>query len=351
MNFKAILIFILLPGIGPVFSQDDPIRRELQKLIRYETGIRFERTPGFIVAMLEKDTTFIFSFGQRSLEDSKPLVKQDIFEIGGVTKLFTALVTLQVAEEYSLDLHQSINLYLENPNPALDSCTLFTLMTHTSGFPKYPAGWGIYEKETNNPFAHFAPHEVETFLNQFSRQDQSPPEYLYSHLNFVVLQWILTKITGKEYEKLLSDYIHPFHLAASPTTLPTVSGYGLDIKLKPPWTSNAYQGSVGIKTTLDDLVRFCRLTLENPVFQKLLHPIPMRTGKNKGWVSLGWQVLPVPKNRFVYAHTGRTEGHHCFVGLFPETSTGVIILSNSAVGTDPLGLSVLTMMNQNWKRK
>jgi len=352
LNFKT-TFFCLVNFLAVVLSaQEDPVRREIQKLIRYETNIRYDRTPGFIIAMLEKDTTFIFSFGRRSLEDSLPINQNDLFEVGGLTKLYTALIVMELIDQGRLDLNQSVPHFMDTPNPALDSCTILRLLTHTSGLPKFPANWGDFEKEANNPFAHFALKELETFLNGYHHPVNSKQEYLYSHLNFVVLQWILNKITGLPYEDHLRQFLQPFLLIASTEMQPTVPGYGYDIKKKPSWTSLAYSGSIGIKTSLADLILFCRLTLnKQPLFKPLLQRIPMRIGKNKGWVGLGWQVLPVPKNRFVYAHTGRTEGHHSFVGLLPETGTAVIILSNSAYGTDPLGLSILNMMNQNWKRK
>jgi len=302
--------------------------------------------------MLEKDTTFIFSFGQRSLEDSSAIDQNDLFEVGGVTKLYTALMVMKLVDEGRLDLNQSVSHFMDSPNHGLDSCSILRLLTHTSGLPKFPANWGNFEKEANNPFAHFDFIELEIFLNGYNHPAESRPEYLYSHLNFVVLQWILNKTTGLGYEQQLQQFLQPYLLIASTQIKTTVPGYGYDIKQKPSWTSLAYSGSIGIRTSLADLILFCRLTLnKQPLFKPLLQRIPMRIGKNKGWVGLGWQVLPVPKDRFVYAHTGRTEGHHSFVGLLPETGTAVIILSNSAHGTDPLGLSILSMMNQNWKRK
>jgi D-alanyl-D-alanine-carboxypeptidase/D-alanyl-D-alanine-endopeptidase len=352
LQSKSIFFCLVNLLAATLFAQEDPVRREIQKLIRYETNIRYENTPGFIIAMVEKDTTFIFSFGQRAEHDTTPLNESDLFEIGGVTKLYTALLVMHLVDQGKLDLNESVASFMEIPNPTLDSCTLLSLLTHTSGLPKYPANWGEFEKEANNPFAHFTNKELEAFLNGYDKPVKAKPDYLYSHLNFVVLQLIMYKVTGIEYEELLRQVLQPLRLNASTGSTTTVTGYGYDIKIKPPWTAKAYAGSIGIKTSLNDLIRFCKYTLDNKTeFKTLLQRIPMHIGKTQGWVSLGWQVLPVLKNRYVYAHTGRTEGHHSFVGLLPETGTAVIILSNSAHGTGPLGLSILNMMNQNWKRK
>lgn len=352
MKSKTTIFCLVYFLAATLFAQEDPVRREIQKLIRYETNIRYENTPGFIIAMVEKDTTFIFSFGRRAEHDTAPINENDLFEIGGVTKLYTALLVNHLVGQGKLDLNQSVASFMDISNPALESCTLLSLLTHTCGLPKYPSNWGELEKEANNPFANFTNHELEAFLSAYDKPVKANPDYLYSHLNFVVLQWILYKVTGLEYEEFLRQVLQPLHLNASTRSSTTVTGYGFDIKIKPPWTAQAYTGSIGIKTSLNDLIRFCQYTLNNkPEFKPLLQRVPIHIGKNEGWVSLGWQVLPVLKNRYVYAHTGRTEGHHSFVGLLPETGTAVIILSNSAHGTDPLGLSILNMMNKNWKRK
>lgn len=352
MNCPAWLpVFLFLHFFG-LSAQPDPIRREVEKLIRYETNIRNKNLPGFIVAMIEKDTTFILPFGQRALEDPAPVTRDDVFEIGGVSKIFTALLFEKFAEPYHLDLNRNLNEFLEPDNHSFDSCRLYHLLTHTSGLPRTIPAWGEVESGTENPYAGFDEEDADHFFSNYLLTQNPDDRYEYSHINYLLLQRILTSATELDFETLLQETLPPYGIHASCTRETTLPGYGRDLDARPAWTPDAFRGALGIRASLDDLVRLCRLTLDREtLFASLLLRYPMTVGKEKGWVARGWQVLPIPKNRYVYAHTGRTGGHHVFIGLLPETYTAVVVLSNAAAGTDPLGLSILNMMNRNWKRK
>lgn len=332
-------------------SQHDEIRKEIDKLIRYETIIDFANTPGFIIGMIDGDSTYIFPYGSRSLEENTPIREDDIFELGGVTKLYTALLVESLISDHQLNLYHSINEYLPITNPSFDSCTIFRLLTHTAGLPKYPPGWGSLEQDSQDPYAAFSQSDLETFFKEYHATSSIKNEYLYSHLNYVLLSWVMQTITHLTYTDLLKKYLPP-DISISLFKKPTLPGYGLNVKPIPPWTMDVYGGSVGTKGSLRDLLNTCHHFLRpSSVYSSMLQPYPVTIRKEKSWVGIGWQVIPIPKNRFVFAHTGKTKGHHTFVGILPGSKTGVVVLSNSATGTDVLGINILGMMNNNWKRK
>jgi CubicO group peptidase (beta-lactamase class C family) len=301
--------------------------------------------------MIDGDSSYILSFGQRDPGQNKPILKDDVFEFGGVTKIFTAMITLALAAENKINLHTSINTYLPVKNPAFDSCTLFKLLTHTAGLPKYPPGWGDLEKDSQNPYASFNHDDIEHYFTQVTESKTGHSDYLYSHLNYVLIAWVLEVVSGYPYADLLKKYL-PGNILASPDLLPTVQGYGLNMAPAKPWKCLAFAPTVGNRGSLMDLMNICQLFLNgDPVFKPMVMAYPAHIRKKISWVAMGWQALPIPKNRFVFAHTGRTKGHHTFIGILPNTGTGVVVLSNSAPGSDVLGLSILSMMNRNWKRK
>ena len=348
---KILILFILLICSFKADAQYDDIRKEINTLIKYETSIDFKSTPGFIVGMIDGDSSYILSFGCRSLEDKSSILKNDVFELGGVTKIYTAMIVTSMVNEKKLSLYSSINDYLAIKNPAFDSCTLFKLLTHTSGLPKFPPGWGRIEKDSQDPYAAFDQKELEDFFRKYKPNSFSKNEYLYSHLNYVLTVWILESISGLNYGELLKKYL-PSNILGSIEHIPTVAGFGLNVKEVKPWSSISYHGAIGIKGSLIDLMNICQLFIrDTSIYQTMLKTYPSRIQKNKSWVALGWQALPIPKHRFVFAHTGRTQGHHTFVGIMPDTKTAVVILANSAKGSDVLGLNILNMMNNNWKRK
>jgi hypothetical protein len=72
----------------------------------------------------------------------------------------------------------------------------------------------------------------------------------------------------------------------------------------------------------------------------------MFSGQN--W--MGWNVKQLEKNT-ILSQSGLTSGYNSFACMVPETSTAVIVLSNSIYGTQDLGLQILRMINENWKRE
>jgi CubicO group peptidase (beta-lactamase class C family) len=350
MKFVLFSAFVLVINIYG-HAQHNEIRKEIDKLIHYETNIDFERTPGFIVGMIDGDSTYVFSFGSRSIEEQAPLLEDDVFELGGVTKIFTALLIESLVNEGKLKLNHSINEYLPIKNPAFDSCTIFRLLTHSAGLPKYPPGWGSLEQDSQDPYAAFSLSALETFFKGYSSEPNTKNEYLYSHLNYVLLTWVMESVTHLTYNELLKKYL-PHDILVSLLTKPTILGYGLNVKPIPPWTMQVYGGSVGLKGSLRDLLNICQhFFRRSPISSSMLAIYPTKIRKEKTWIGIGWQVIPILKNRFVYAHTGKTKGHHTFVAILPDTNTGVVVLANSATGSDGLGISILGMMNNNWKRK
>ena len=66
-------------------------------------------------------------------------------------------------------------------------------------------------------------------------------------------------------------------------------------------------------------------------------------------VATGWHLINM--NQFnIVTHSGKTSGHSAFVGMVRETKTAVIVLANSSLGTEDLGMQILRMINFNWKR-
>ena len=344
----SLIIIIGLFGFDAFTQENVAIKREINKIIKYETNIDYKETPGFVVSMFDHDSVYYFSFGNKSATDQDPIKYHDVFELGGTTKMLTGLVFENLQKGKAIDLYSSINNYLPLKNPSFDLCTVFQLLTHTSGLPKHIPGWGALEKLTEDPYSSFNQSDLEEFYSTFKLNRTDTNQYLYSHLNFILLDWILRNTTGKSLqEHTLSVLNLDIHQK------PTLPGYTKSMKVATIWNSNLFFGSLGATSNLIDLTRICKDLLNTN--HSASHPFfeikEMKVRSKKGYVAKGMQVIPIAKNTYMYFHTGRTEGHYSFVGLMPGTRTGVIILANSSIGADLLGVNILRMMNQNWRRK
>jgi hypothetical protein len=121
----------------------------------------------------------------------------------------------------------------------------------------------------------------------------------------------------------------------------------------------SFRASEGARSTLDDLLKFIRWNLGIDAVPRLSpemaeslrgHAIRSNLGKEI-FFTRGWFRVHPKKRRDVFIHSGRSSGHHASISFCPQTGTGVVVLSNSAYGTDNLGYLILRMINRNLKRK
>jgi len=134
-------------------------------------------------------------------------------------------------------------------------------------------------------------------------------------------------------------------------------GYRKTRKKASSWSFASFAGSLGMYSTAEDLGECISQYFNNEDFA-LRHSIHAMTKEsiptkyNDGFHSgMGWQVIKNQTPYNIYAMAGTTDGHNAFMAMIEETKTAVIILANSAIGTEDLGMQVLRMINKNWKRK
>ena len=100
---------------------------------RRELGI-----PGLTLGLADRERVIsVRTYGHADIKSGRTLLPQDLFEIGSISKSFTAIALLQLREEGKLDLHRPIREYL--PWLRIESSyapiTVHHLLSHTSGLP------------------------------------------------------------------------------------------------------------------------------------------------------------------------------------------------------------------------
>ena len=348
---------------GSLGSQSSNLKNEINKIIEYDTEINFEKTPGFIVAVVDGDSTFYSSFGHSSRSQLESIEKDDIFEIGSVSKVFTSLLWFKFMEEEGLSLQDKVNDLLpeEYSNPRLKNLTIYDLINHTSGFPRIPEYFGKKQKNTLDPYAYFTKDDLSQYYQNFVPSPYRE-KFNYSHVNYAILELILEINSGKSFHDLMNTEIFtPLNMKNSFIDFfedkNITPGYNRAMRKVKPWNFSSFAGSEGIKSTAEDLCQIIRvnLGLNYPTLYTAIEnqqKISEKTNYNdKIMMANGWHVVDQGKKYDIYTHTGKTSGHTAFLAFVKETKTGVVILSNSSWGVEDLGFLILRMINYNWKRK
>ncbi|KUO15055.1 serine hydrolase domain-containing protein [Streptomyces dysideae] len=185
------------------------------------TALR-QGAPGAMARVDDHGTTLRTAVGIADRKSLRPLSNTDRFRIGSVTKIFSAVVLLQLADERKLKLDAPVNRYLPGLLPD-GRITVRHVLSHRSGLYDY----------TNDMFARTVPgfeavrSKVFTFRQLVDRSLRKPRTtrpggaYSYSNTNFVVAGMLIKKLTGNsvrtEYQNRIIEplklrdtfYVHP----------------------------------------------------------------------------------------------------------------------------------------------
>jgi CubicO group peptidase (beta-lactamase class C family) len=113
----------------------------------------------------------------------------------------------------------------------------------------------------------------------------------------------------------------------------------------PHWHLCALAGAGGLRSTVNDLLRFLELQLNEPatrLARAARDTHGSRATRGRLEQGLGWVSLPLRGDaRRVLWHKGGTGSFRSFLGFVPDTGVGVVVLSNSARSVDAIGFRIL----------
>ncbi len=362
---KLILGILISCSASTLQSQmENHLRKEIEKIIRYETEISFESVPGFLVGIIDKDSTYILAFGSRRKGSAESLTDSSIFEIGGLSKIFSALLFHILQGEGFVDRHDPVNKYLKEDeiNPALSTLTLDQLLTHTSGLPTLPTNLGIKEKETTSRYAQYSKNDLLDYYRQLDREMKSG-KYIYSHTNYALLEIVFERATGQPFAKLVREKIfNPLQMTDSGIEISEgqmsrlTPGYTRAGMVARPWDFASFTASEGIKSSARDLCRFVSVMLHEALpmansLKEMLKPAHKIPNLKKTFVADAWHVFVNRKYPNIYLHSGKTDGHAASIHFIRESKKGVVLLTNATGQMDGLAVLILRMINLNWKNQ
>jgi CubicO group peptidase (beta-lactamase class C family) len=270
-------------------------------------------------------------YGYANLEWNIPDSPKTKFRLGSITKQFTAASILLLQERGKLKVTDLVKKYMSAAPAAWDKITIFNLLTHTSGIPSFTSFSDYHSIE---PF----PITPEKLVAQFRDKplDFQPGEkYRYSNSGYVLLGYLIEKISGESYAKFVEENIFkPLGMKDSgydsnSAIIPDrAEGYtpgpdGLSnagyINMTVPFSAG------GLYSTTGDLLRW-----EQGLFGgKVLSPESLKemTTPFKDNYAFGLAVHTVNGHR-VIDHGGGIEGFNTMLAYYPDEKLTVAVLGN-----------------------
>lgn len=272
------------------------------------------------------------------------------YQIGSVTKIFTAIAVLKLQERGLLRLGDPLARYLSFPRG--EAITIEHLLTHTSGIPDY-----FNEPLSPTDLSEFAtqPHSIDEVITLFrDRPLHFAPgsEYRYSNSNYQLLGRLIEVVSGQNYRAFVSEEILvPLEMTQTavgqlPQGIPLAKGQTNFAELAPGTTIDLsfYGPAGGMVSTAADLVRFGRALLEGKVLQEdsLVAMVTPRRDR----YGLGWMVPRFP-GIVVGGHTGRTIGYSASFLVDRAKDMVVVLLAGSdLLRTDEVGTDVFQIVRR-----
>lgn len=327
------LLCLLLVSSQALHAQANVIDKFKQDL---EFFNRDDGVGRVVILTKNRKTLFADARGMASIELQVPLQLTHVFEIGSITKLFTAVAILQLAQTHQLALDDPITKYL--PDISNSEVQLHHLLAHTSGLVD----------PINSPsfLANEIQHKVtlKQLLERFQNghwQHKPGDTVHYTNVGYSILAAVIEKVSGQSYIDYVTQHIFkPAGMRSSgqvsfAITPGKVTGYTFD-------GSKARQhdlvdlawgyGAADILSTVGDLAKFNQAlmhgTLLKPKYVKqLFSPITV-AGSSVTTSSYNASIVAIGKHK-AYRMNGSTMGYSSHSLYIPDLDLYLVVLANS----------------------
>jgi CubicO group peptidase (beta-lactamase class C family) len=316
-----------------------------------EKRIDGEVAPSFAVAIIDSTGTHFYNFG-KTTEDGAAVDEHSIYEIGSITKVFTATLLANEVVLGNLSLEDKISGFLPDsmaiPVMGEKEITLANLSDHTSGLPRMPSNFA--PANPKNPFADYTVEQMFAFLASYTPVREVGSGYEYSNFAQGLLGHILAEQRGTTFEELVRETItNPLQMeetaiALTPQMETRLAPGHSNGEITDNWDIPTLAGAGALRSSTYDMARFIAANLGylksplNGAFELAQQVRHDKAGPSR--VGLGWHIKKGADGDVLW-HNGGTGGYRAFAGFVKETGKGVVVLTNSAIGADDIGFHLL----------
>jgi D-alanyl-D-alanine carboxypeptidase len=256
--------------------------------------------------------------------EKKPLTEASRYRIGSVSKMFTATLVYQLVEEGKLKLDDKLSAFFPQI-PNAEKITILHILAHRSGIHEIADGQGKDKQRTQA--------EILATIAKGGSYFEPDAKYAYSNAGYVILGYIIEKVRGKPYEKVLQEKIaskiglKDTHLGTGFTDTSKNESYSYRyIGGSQPENEthlNTVGGAGGIISTPSDLIKFIRSLFALKLFSKssLDRMIQIKSG-----------MEPFTYNdKTFYGHTGGIDNFGAVLVYQPEEKLALAYTTNAKV--------------------
>lgn len=338
---RLVLAFLLTVSFHPVLAEGQTrgqLTAEFDRIISSE--FKAQEPGGVVLVTRGGEVIYKKAFGMADMELDVPMREEMVFNVASVTKQFTAVAVLQLAEQGKLSLQDEVTKYLPDYPTGGQKITIENLLTHTAGIPG-SAPEALTTLQGKRGLVSLQ-EIIATFKNR--PLDFAPgTKWSYSNNGYMLLGAVIEKVSGVSYPQYLErnlfkpagmtrtlfgdDYVIVKNRAASYIYSRAESRFlnALNGKVEIAYSAGA------IQSTAEDLFRWNQalnahrlIKRESLEKARTEYKLPGGKGTNYGY---GWFVGDIKGSPLV-EHGGNMGGFMCHAIYLPREDVFVVVLYN-----------------------
>ena len=350
-RLKSLTLTILLVLISIIgYTQKQIEYEKYEKILdnRVEEWMHLFNVPGSALAFIEEgEVVYMKGFGYSNKSAQIPIRTNTVFNIGSLSKVFTAWGVMVLVEKGLLKLSDSANKYLSHwkfPDSKFDSdkITIGDLLAHTAGLNVH--GYAGYSDIRDLPSLMESLSGEDRTEEKVNLISDPGTKWRYSGGGYTVLQLIIEECTGKTFTDFMREELFL-------TLGMENSGYNPDFSnintlskehdafaAEIPYEHFTAKAAAGLFTSIEDLAKFAMASFDPSKGSEVLSKDSIDTLVNptrlsKGRYGMGFQILNYnePQLKLV-GHGGANRGWHSYLMMDYNLKNGFIMLTNAASG-------------------
>jgi CubicO group peptidase (beta-lactamase class C family) len=346
-RLKRIPIVILLFVCSTASAQNslEPAWKRVDEFVA--RSMQERGTPGVALAVTDRNGVLhVATYGFADLKAKKPVTPQTRFEIGSLSKSFTAIALLQLREQGKLDLNAPITKYIPwfRVQSGFAPITTHHVLSHTAGLPR------DRDDVPSSLYQAIALSERKTFYE--------PGKYFaYSNIGYQTLGYMLEELTGRGYHEVVAERIlAPLGMSASQARFthadrdrlavgyvgryddrPYLPAHGV---VEATWIEYA-AGDGSIIATAADLAAYARMLLNRGAaangrvlspesFELLIQRAVQTPGdpKDPSWYGYGLGTSKSKQGHLIVSHSGGMVGYSSMLTADMDDGLAVVVFVN-----------------------
>lgn len=286
--------------------------------------------------LVAKGESILFrgSCGFADLDERRPNTPETKFLIGSITKSFTAIAVLQLAERGLISLEDDISRYIEAyPSDNRPNITVHDLLCHRSGIPDVLQNPEFAKRAADS----IGPPEIVSYFNDMPLDFEPGSRYSYSSSNYVLLGLIIEAVSELSWDEYISRFVcepiglkntgvfydYPARSDFARGCAPNRTGSLIEL---PPVNPSVGYAAGALASTIDDLFRlnlalYDTILLDGSSIEMMLTPYSEKYG-------YGWLVDDFGGHKLA-AHGGGAPGYVSIIQRWLDDSVCVVVLSNN----------------------